>query len=186
MIQRLASLGLISHTASRSSRQPSFVPPFLPGLLTHLHPPTNSALPPYPPSYFPSILLPLSASTLAHLLENLLQHLPSKLVCQTLEPGTPSGTVRRLVDVLIMVVGPLIVGEEAWMATLRCVSGRTTYGTPLGEDEHLRARIVVGWFRAGGESGKWTTILLCTTAVFPDDRSLHRLPQSCHCLVDRS
>ena len=72
---------------------------------------------------------------------------------QHLDPKEPSETAHRLVRVLGGTIGPAVLDEEAWVAVLRCVSGRTNYGTPLGEDEHLRNRLVVGWVRTGGDAG---------------------------------
>lgn len=151
----------MSPTASQNSRQPTFVPPFLPGLLAHLHPHQSSLLDPYPSTYLPSVFLPLSASTLAHLVEGLLRYLPSRLSHIPLEPGDRSETVHRLVKSLEGIIGPAVLGEEAWVAILRCVSGRSNHGSPLGTDEQLRNRMVVGWVRTGGEEGK----LLCTRFV---------------------
>lgn len=154
VIQRLASIGLLSTTASRShSRQPSFVQPLLPGLLAHLHPPAESPLPPYPASFLPSLLLALPASTLAALTENLLLQLPSRLPSTALEPEAPSEMVHRLVSVMQSILGPAVSGGEAWIAMLQCVSAATSQGDPTGIDEHMRARMTVGWIRTGGDAG---------------------------------
>lgn len=72
---------------------------------------------------------------------------------QDLDPEKPSEMVHRLVGVLKGIIGPAVLDEEAWVAVLRCTSGRTNFGAPLGEDEHLRDRVVAGWVRTGGEAG---------------------------------
>lgn len=71
-----------------------------------------------------------------------------------MEVGSPSEIVLRLVRVLEGIIGPAVLKEEAWVAILRCVSGRSNFGTPLGIEEHLRNRTIVSWVRTGGEAGE--------------------------------
>lgn len=162
VIKRLASIGLLPASGSRSSsssRQPAFIQPILPGLLAHLHPQADSPLPSYTNSFLPAIFLPLPASTLAAFVQNLLQGLPSRLSLASLEPDTPSETIHRLVDVMRDIIGPATPGEEAWTAILHSVSSQTSHGDPTNIEGHLRARMIVSWIRTGGEAGKWKHVV---------------------------
>ena len=92
--------------------------------------------------------------------------------------------VHRLVRVLGGIIGPAVLEEEAWTAVLRCVSGRTNLGTPLGKDEHLRNRLLVGWVRTGGEAGEsrsdlWRVSKLIWRVRTDERNSLQSVPQSC-------
>jgi telomere length regulation protein len=152
VFQRLASLGLFSHRpTSLHSPSPSIPPALLPRLLSHLHPPVDSPIPPYPASFLPSIFLPLPSSTLASVTASLLQHLvaPSAPIL----PNRPDSRVKRSVEVLTRIIGPPEIGGEAWEAVIMAMINGKRNGSAMDEREHALTRMAVAWVGTGGEKG---------------------------------
>jgi hypothetical protein len=94
--------------------------------------------------------------------------------------------VLRLVRVLEGIIGPAVLKEEAWVAVLRCVSGRSNFGTPLGTEEHLRNRMIVSWVRTGGEAGEsYSHRKPSPRRSMADQTSLQGFPRSCCWAMDQ-
>jgi telomere length regulation protein len=156
VFQRLASLGLFSHRpTSLHSPSPSIPPALLPRLLSHLHPPVDSPIPPYPASFLPSIFLPLPSSTLASVTASLLQHLVYHLPAPSapILPNRPDSRVKRSVEVLTRIIGPPEIGGEAWEAVIMAMINGKRNGSAMDEREHALTRMAVAWVGTGGEKG---------------------------------
>ncbi|WVR07650.1 hypothetical protein IAU60_004692 [Kwoniella sp. DSM 27419] len=161
VIEKLTSVGLISHATSSDARSPSFFPAFLPPLLAHLHPPSSS-LPPYPADYLPSILLPLPSSTLTTFADCLLSHLSHRLInaSSSFEPDVPDMRIVRAIEVLTAIVGQAMTGGEAWQAVLRPILS-AKQGLSVSETasrQHARNRITVGWVAQTGPGSIQTLV----------------------------
>ncbi|OXG77861.1 telomere length regulation protein [Cryptococcus neoformans var. grubii Br795] len=157
VIEKLSSIGLLtSQSPNASSRTPSLLYSLLPSLLSHLHPPSSSPLPPYPPTFLPSVFLPLPSSILSTFINALTTHLSFYLIdpANPLEPHKPDGRIKRAVQVFQSIVGNAEVGSEAWQAVVQSVmakKGKSRMG--LGEwREQARNRLIVGWIAQGGDA----------------------------------
>lgn len=136
---------------------PSFLSPMMHSLLSHLQPPSTCPFPAYPSTFLPSLLLPLAASTLATFVESLLQHLTFLLIDSNslpLQPESPDERIRRAVIVLSAIIGSTQVGGEAWDAMLRTVEGGKNARTPMMDEQHARARVIVAWIGTQGDKGQ--------------------------------
>ncbi|WVF72963.1 hypothetical protein IAT40_007781 [Kwoniella sp. CBS 6097] len=156
IFERLSSIGLITpQPPSLDSRTPSLFPAFLPPLLAHLRPPSNSPLPPYPSDYLPSIFLGLPSSTLLSLVSSLITHITHHLITDSnpLEPDVPDKRIKRAQAVLSKIIGPAIVGGEAWTAVLRYVLSGKRELSLRDQRQQAANRILVSWIAEGGESG---------------------------------
>lgn len=152
VVERLSTLGLLKTLPNQQhSRQPSFLFPLLPSLLTSLHPPHASYCPSYSPDFLPSIFLPLPASTLSAFVSSLLQHLSFRI--GTLKPELLNEDVHRAIEVFKHIIGEAEMGGEAWVAVMRTVSAQRTLVGSMNVQEHVIARIVCGWVRSGGAVG---------------------------------
>lgn len=175
VIQRLASQGLLKASPSdQNSPDPSFFAPFLPPLLDHLHPSPASPLKPYPTTFLPSLILPLSSSTIATFVSGLLQHLvyrlPQAEPAGPLLPDKPDQRIICAVIVLEAIIGPAIVGDEAWDAVVNSVNNGRMDGEVRGERSHAMVRVVTGWISRRGEKGKRRSV---ENDVFRTDYRCH-------------
>ena len=71
-----------------------------------------------------------------------------------MDPTKPDARITRAAEVVTFIVGPAVVGGDAWEAILRSVIGGRTDGTVMEDREQARARVVVAWIGGGGEPGK--------------------------------
>ncbi|WVR00155.1 hypothetical protein IAU59_007297 [Kwoniella sp. CBS 9459] len=155
VFEKLSSIGLISlKSPSPDSRAPSLFPAFLPPLLAHLHPPSDSSLPPYPSNYLPPILLGLPSSAVSSVVSSLITHITHHLVepGTPLKPDVPDERIKRAQVVLTKIIGPAIIGGEAWTAVLKyALDGKCELS--LGDQrQQALNRMIICWISTSSES----------------------------------
>jgi len=95
------------------------------------------------------------------LIAHLVYHLP------TAEPGMmkilPEKADLRLtaaVDVLQKIVGPVVVGDEAWDAVVGSVLDSRNSGAVMDDICQARNRLIASWVNRGGEKGEIALVRL--------------------------
>lgn len=148
LLEKLVTLGLLTPTLEPSPA-PALLPGFLPRTLEHLHPPALAQ--PYPDAFFPSLLLPLAPAALTAFAAGFLTYIPYHLTPPSLEIR-PEERVRRAATVLAQLLGPPVVGGEAWTAVLSALLKKGGGGRE--EIQNAQRRMVVAWVGTGGAPGE--------------------------------